>query len=69
MIPAASLQSNDETGKGVGTAARVRTVFLDYNATTPVDPRVLERLLPEITATVQRLVREEVDRLKDDEHR
>jgi hypothetical protein len=29
-----------------------------------VTERVLDRLLPEITATVQRLVREEVDRLR-----
>jgi CheY-like chemotaxis protein len=36
----------------------------DGDVADTVTERVLERLLPEITATVQRLVREEVDRLK-----
>jgi hypothetical protein len=35
----------------------------DENLADAVTERVLERLLPEITATVQRLVQEEVDRL------
>ena len=34
------------------------------NLADAVTERVLDRLLPEITATVQRLVREEVDRLR-----
>ena len=37
---------------------------VDGDVADTVTERVLERLLPEITATVQRLVREEVDRLK-----
>jgi hypothetical protein len=35
---------------------------------TAVTERVLERLLPEITATVQRLVQEEVDRIRMARH-
>jgi len=34
------------------------------NLADAVTERVLERLLPEITATVQRLVQEEVDRIR-----
>ena len=34
----------DRSGRGPGLPAR--PIYLDYNATTPVDPLVLEALLP-----------------------
>jgi hypothetical protein len=42
---------------------RGKSAPADGELADTVTARVLERLLPEITATVQRLVREEIDRL------
>ena len=46
----------DANGNGAAPAGE--------NLADAVTERVLERLVPEITATVQRLVQEEVDRIR-----